>query len=48
MGSAMNYDTRVISSFISRFVVKYNAASKNQNEDEKVGLRAFKIAELQA
>ena len=44
----MNSDTSAISSFILRFVVKYNTAFKLQNEDEKVGLRAFKIAELQA
>jgi hypothetical protein len=48
MSLAMNGDTSLIRCFTLRFVVKYNAVSKIQNEDEKVGLRAFKISELQA
>ncbi len=45
---SMNRDASTISSLISRFNTKCNNLPETQNEIERVRLRAFEIAELQA
>jgi hypothetical protein len=48
IASSLNRDASTISSLISRFKSKCNNLPEIQNQMERVRIRAFEIAELQA